>query len=130
MDAAILFDFGGTLDADGLTWKERFFRLCLDEGLTVSRERFDPVFYGADDALVGGIPDTTSIEDTVGRLATGVVGALRPDDAGLARGRRGPIPRCGARLRSSATGRCSRACLHAMLSESCRTSWQSPGRVC
>ena len=56
MDAAVLFDFGGTLDADGITWKERFFRLCLDEGVTIARERFDPVFYAADDALVGGIP--------------------------------------------------------------------------
>ena len=80
MDAAVLFDFGGTLDADGVAWKERFFRLCLDEGVTIERERFDPVFYAADDALVGGVPDTLSIEDTIGRLATGVVGAIRPGD--------------------------------------------------
>ena len=33
VDAAVLFDFGGTLDADGVAWKERFFRLCLDEGV-------------------------------------------------------------------------------------------------
>ena len=84
MDAAVLFDFGGTLDADGVTWKERFFRLCLDEGVTIARERFDPVFYAADDALVGGVPDTLSIEDTIGRLATGVVGAIRPGDGALA----------------------------------------------
>lgn len=84
MDAAVLFDFGGTLDADGVAWKERFFRLCLDEGVAIAPERFDLVFYAADDALVGGISDTLSIEDTIGRLATGVVGAIRPGDGALA----------------------------------------------
>ena len=52
--------------------------------MTIARERFDPVFYAADDALVGGVPDTLSIEDTIGRLATGVVGAIRPGDGALA----------------------------------------------
>ena len=84
MDAAVLFDFGGTLDADGLPWKERFFRLCLDEGVAVERGRFDPVFYAADDTLVGRVPDTLSIEETVGRLAAGVLGVLRPGDGALA----------------------------------------------
>jgi FMN hydrolase / 5-amino-6-(5-phospho-D-ribitylamino)uracil phosphatase len=84
MDAAVLFDFGGTLDADGLPWKERFFRLCVEEGVAVERGRFDPVFYAADDALVGRLPDTLSIEETVGRLAAGVVGALQPGDGALA----------------------------------------------
>jgi len=84
MDAAVLFDFGGTLDADGVAWKERFFRLCLDEGVAIAPERFDLVFYAADDALVGGVSDTLSIEDTIGRLATGVVGAIRPGDGALA----------------------------------------------
>lgn len=84
MDAAVLFDFGGTLDADGVPWKERFFHLCAEEGLAVERERFDRVFYAEDDALVGHVPDTLSIEDTVGRLAAGVVGGLRPGDGALA----------------------------------------------
>ena len=83
MDAAVLFDFGGTLDADGLAWKERFFHLLLDEGVDVSRERFDPIFYAGDDALVGAIPSTLSFPDTVERLAAGVSGALRPGDRAL-----------------------------------------------
>ena len=29
----LLFDFGGTLDADGVAWKERFFTLYRAEGL-------------------------------------------------------------------------------------------------
>lgn len=72
----VLFDFGGTLDADGLAWKARFLRLCLDEGLVTAPERFDSVFYAVDDALVGAIPPTLSFRDTVGRLAAGLTRAL------------------------------------------------------
>src|SRR5437870_1735052 len=50
---AVLFDFGGTLDADGLAWKERVYRLFRDEGVAVERERFDPLFHAADSAHVG-----------------------------------------------------------------------------
>lgn len=75
-NAAVLFDFGGTLDAEGLPWKDRFFGLCRDAGLAVSRETFDRVFYAADDALVGTIPRTLSFADTVQCLARGVVDAL------------------------------------------------------
>ena len=53
---AVLFDFGGTLDADGHPWKERVARLLGEEGLALTPERFDPVFYAADDALVGAVP--------------------------------------------------------------------------
>src|SRR5262245_22024564 len=81
---AVLFDFGGTLDADGLTWKERFFRLCRAEGLDVPCDRFDPLFYAADDALVGSIPPTLSFDETVNRLAAGLAPRLRPGDSELA----------------------------------------------
>jgi len=74
--AAVLFDFGGTLDADGLPWKERVYRLFLEAGAPVARDRFDPSFYKADDALVGAIPPTTSFEETVARLTAGVAEAL------------------------------------------------------
>jgi len=81
--AAVLFDFGGTLDADGLTWKERFFRLCLAEGVAIPRERFDPLFYAVDDALVGAVPSTLSFDDTVRRLGAGLATHLRPGDPAL-----------------------------------------------
>ena len=83
MNSAVLFDFGGTLDADGLTWKERFHSLFLAEGVAVEAERFDPVFYAADDALVGTVPETFSLQETVRRVADGVARSLRPDDAAL-----------------------------------------------
>lgn len=85
VDAAILFDFGGTLDADGIPWKARFFRLCRSEGIAVT-EAMDRVFYRADDALVGTVPPTLSFRDTVHRLAAGVLGGLgHRDDALIAR---------------------------------------------
>jgi putative hydrolase of the HAD superfamily len=77
----VLLDFGGTLDADGLTWKERFFRLWRAEGAAASNEAFDPLFYAADDALVGTIPRTLSFEDTVRRLTAGLADALSVRDA-------------------------------------------------
>lgn len=83
-DTAVLFDFGGTLDADGLPWKERVFRLFLDEGIVVARERFDPIFYAADDALVGALPATCSFRETVTRLVAGIADALGPRDRAAA----------------------------------------------
>jgi len=80
----VLFDFGGTLDADGLAWKERFYRLCRDEGLVAERERFDPVFHEADDALVGAVPAALSFEEIVARLARGLARGLGSDDADIA----------------------------------------------
>jgi HAD superfamily hydrolase (TIGR01509 family) len=81
----VLFDFGGTLDADGIPWKTRFFRLCHAEGLVADPDRFDPVFYAADDALVGTIPPTLSFRDTVDRLAAGLTRALGGTAAAQAR---------------------------------------------
>jgi putative hydrolase of the HAD superfamily len=83
VDAAVLFDFGGTLDADGLPWKERFAALFAEHGVAVPPERFDPVFYAADDALVGAVPETLSFRDTVEQLAAAVARALRPGDPAL-----------------------------------------------
>ena len=82
--AAVLFDFGGTLDADGVTWKERFFRLYRDEGVAPAPEQFDSIFYAVDDALVRSVPPTLSFRDTVLGLAEGVTGALGVPDHALA----------------------------------------------
>jgi HAD superfamily hydrolase (TIGR01549 family) len=82
--AAVLFDFGGTLDADGLPWKERMYRLFRDEGAIVASDRFDPAFYAADDGLVGTLPATTSFRSTVERLAARVAAALELPDPAIA----------------------------------------------
>jgi putative hydrolase of the HAD superfamily len=81
---AILFDFGGTLDADGVAWKERFLRLYREEGVDVSSDRFARAFYKADDALVGRIPSTLSLQDTVRRLAQDVARELEVSDQATA----------------------------------------------
>ena len=73
---ALLFDFGGTLDADGVPWKDRFFRLWTEEVGEGDRERFDRAFYGATDALVGTVSPTLSLSSTVDRIAEGVAARL------------------------------------------------------
>ena len=122
MDSAVLFDFGGTLDADGLTWKERFHRLFEAEGVAVEPARFDPVFYAADDALVGAVPETFSLQETVHRVAGGVASgaSTRRRGARLARGGSASSPTPGPasrRTRPSWSGSPA-----ATVSASCPTS--------
>jgi HAD superfamily hydrolase (TIGR01509 family) len=81
--SVLLFDFGGTLDADGVAWKERFFRLWRDEGENTAREAFDRAFYAADDALIGTLPATLPLAETAGRLARGIGEGLGTRDASL-----------------------------------------------
>jgi FMN phosphatase YigB (HAD superfamily) len=72
----LLFDFGGTLDADGVAWKERFHALYRAEGLDLDGAAFAPAFYAADDPLVGGLPPTTDLSGTVHALACNLEGEL------------------------------------------------------
>jgi FMN phosphatase YigB (HAD superfamily) len=65
----LLFDFGGTLDADGVAWKERFYAYYRAEGLDMTAEAFAPVFYAADDPLMGTLPADADLSDTAYRLA-------------------------------------------------------------
>jgi len=48
---ALLFDYGGTLDADGTTWLERFHPLYKEAGLDLPLERLERAFYDSDDNL-------------------------------------------------------------------------------
>jgi HAD superfamily hydrolase (TIGR01549 family) len=74
---ALLFDFGGTLDAEGVPWKDRFFRLIREEGLELSQAEFDTAFYAATDSLEGRIPASAGFRDTVERVADGLATRLR-----------------------------------------------------
>ncbi len=80
MTTALLFDFGGTLDADGVAWKERFRRLYRARGVAPAESAFDPVFYAADDALIGALPPGSGLRQTVSRLAVGVSAGLGVTD--------------------------------------------------
>ncbi|HEY1434269.1 MAG TPA: HAD family hydrolase, partial [Thermoanaerobaculia bacterium] len=73
---AILFDFGGTLDADGVAWKERFLALVRAHAPELAGEGFDRAFYAADDALVGAVPTDLPFRETVERLAAGLAREL------------------------------------------------------
>ena len=48
---AVLFDFGGTLDADGIPWKERFYPIYLEEGIDWDFDTFGRLFCASDDSL-------------------------------------------------------------------------------
>jgi putative hydrolase of the HAD superfamily len=78
----LLFDFGGTLDADGVAWKERFHALYRAEGLGMAADAFAPAFYAADDPLVGGLPPTTGLSGTVNALAANLEAELARRCAG------------------------------------------------
>ncbi len=91
----VLFDFGGTLNSDGVAWKERFHALYRAEGLEVSAEAFAPAFYAADDALVGALAPSTGLKETVNSLAANLEAELARRGGGtgegqidVARGRR------------------------------------------
>jgi putative hydrolase of the HAD superfamily len=48
---AVLLDFGGTLDADGVHWAPRFHQAYLAAGSTVPFSQFEPVFAESDRQL-------------------------------------------------------------------------------
>lgn len=86
IDRAVLFDFGGTLDANAVSWKRRFFGLFSEEGVTAAPDAFDRCFYTADDALVAALSPASSLRETVERLTAGVADRLAwRDDAAIAR---------------------------------------------
>ena len=63
---ACLFDFGGTLDADGVTWQDRFYSLYGKHGFHVDREVFRQAFYHADDSLTESRAlDGAGLEETL-----------------------------------------------------------------
>jgi putative hydrolase of the HAD superfamily len=72
----VLFDFGGTLDADGVAWKERFYALYESDGLVMTAGAFAPAFYAADDALIGALAPTAGLQETVSALAANLEAEL------------------------------------------------------
>jgi HAD superfamily hydrolase (TIGR01549 family) len=94
----LLFDFGGTLDSDGVAWKERFHAIYRSEGLVMSAEAFAPAFYAADDALVGVLASTTGLKETVHALAANLEAELARH--GAETGQEGIDVACGHRVAS------------------------------
>jgi HAD superfamily hydrolase (TIGR01509 family) len=69
---AILFDFGGTLDSDGIPWKERFYPLYLQEGVDWDFPDFERSFFASDDSLtregLGQVDYRTMLFEQVSRV--------------------------------------------------------------
>jgi HAD superfamily hydrolase (TIGR01509 family) len=78
----LLFDFGGTLDANGVAWKGRFYGLYRAEGLDMAADAFESSFFAADDALVGRLAPTTDLTGTVHALTTNLEAELARRGAG------------------------------------------------
>ena len=47
----LLFDFGGTLDADGIPWARRFHTAYADAGGALDFAAFEPVYQASDVTL-------------------------------------------------------------------------------
>lgn len=63
---AILFDFGGTIDTDGVHWSERFREAYLHAGLVIGREAFNEAFAASEKAMHDGrIAPTDDLRATV-----------------------------------------------------------------
>ena len=62
---ALLFDFGGTLDADGVPWSPRFYQAYRGAGGTLAFAAFDALFPASDRALA----ETPGIRTTGFRAA-------------------------------------------------------------
>lgn len=78
--AAVLFDFGGTLDSNGTPWLERFYPIYLRHGLQATRESFTKAFYLSDDNLADRHRlDGASLEETVRHQTRDALAFLAPD---------------------------------------------------
>jgi putative hydrolase of the HAD superfamily len=76
---ALLFDFGGTLDADGIPWGRRFHAAYRAAGGGLSFTEFEPIFRASDRALEAE-PDIRGLglREMIARQAT-LLCALLPD---------------------------------------------------
>jgi FMN phosphatase YigB (HAD superfamily) len=79
----LLFDFGGTLDANGVAWKERFYTYYRDEGLDMAAEAFESSFFAADSPLVGNLAPATDLSGTVHVLVANLEAELARRAAGV-----------------------------------------------
>ena len=77
---ALLFDFGGTLDGNGVHWRDRTYRFLQQAYPEIDRETFDRVDREAVDSLIdsGRAPQLT-LRETMDVIATGIYETLGLD---------------------------------------------------
>jgi len=77
--SAVLFDFGGTLDSNGITWLDRFYPLYVRQGLKLDRKAFSAAFYESDDHLAQRHRlDGLGLEETLRLQVRDVLTAIGP----------------------------------------------------
>ena len=77
---ALLFDFGGTLDGNGVHWRDRTYRFLQRAYPEIDRDTFDRVDRASVDRLIasGKAPELT-LRETMDVIATGIYEALDLD---------------------------------------------------
>ena len=77
---ALLFDFGGTLDGNGVHWRDRTYRFLQQAYPEIDRETFDRVDRAAVDKLIdSGNGPQLSLRETMDVIATGIYEGLGLD---------------------------------------------------
>ena len=74
---ALLFDFGGTLDGNGIHWRDRTYRFIQQLYPEINRETFDRVDRASVDRLVNsGSGPKLTLRETMDAIATGIYEGL------------------------------------------------------
>ena len=81
---SILFDFGGTLDSDGMNWKERFYPIYRCAGVDWTFREFERCFFASDDALTAQTLKTESFMEMLELQVTKVLESGRIHNKKLA----------------------------------------------
>ena len=77
---ALLFDFGGTLDGNGIHWRDRTYRFLQEAYPEIDRETFDRVDRASVDRLIdSGNGPRLSLCETMDVIATGIYEGLGLD---------------------------------------------------
>ncbi len=77
---ALLFDFGGTLDGNGVHWRDRTYRFLQQAYPAIDRDTFDRVDRAAVDRLINsGNGPQLSLRETMDVIATGIYESLGLD---------------------------------------------------
>lgn len=77
---ALLFDFGGTLDGNGIHWRDRTYNFLQKMYPEIDRETFDQVDRAAIDRLIGsGKGPKLTLRETMDAIATGIYEGLGLD---------------------------------------------------
>lgn len=77
---ALFFDFGGTLDGNGIHWRDRTYRFIQQVYPEIDRETFDRVDRAAVHRLIdSGIAPQLTLRETMAVIATGIYEGLGLD---------------------------------------------------